>query len=217
MRNEVLSELIRTIDITSTTVLKENEVLLVHVPTKDGNIDEFIILLDNGVRVGGIYIMGDFDVHIYTLEEHRNKGYMSKFFKSRILNEIRPKLTSISCEDDFCYGTTYPKVQHLAEIGDFHFRDKYSVDREVRPSQKKDIIEMGKNELEVEMLKQCIEHEKERLRVFVKVFDRANQINEHFSEADLCYSIVNHFDFNVIRPSIDFLKDKIDNVKRRYK
>jgi hypothetical protein len=84
---------------------------------------EYIILLDNdGNRVGGIFIMGDVDLHFYIFKKYRNQHYLSNFMKSGWMRILHPNLTTISV--DFPKWTTeYKAVKHLADMAGLRLID----------------------------------------------------------------------------------------------
>jgi hypothetical protein len=119
MTDEKLINMLKTIDIEKGVVLVEDKaVYVVKYCEENGWDDEFIVLLDNGARVGGIYIMGNFDLHFYIFETHRNKHYLSDFMRTRILKQIKPNLTSISCGHNRD-SKRFKKVKHLAKLGGY--------------------------------------------------------------------------------------------------
>ena len=82
----------------------------------------YVILLENGQRVGGIFIMGDVDLHVHIFEEFRGSHYLSDFMKSGWLKQLRPTLTSITCVHDIS-TPEYETVKHLADLAHLAIRE----------------------------------------------------------------------------------------------
>lgn len=116
MTDETLIETLQNIDITEAKTLIPQKAVYVTRPTDDGYFDEFVVLLDNNVRVGGIYIMGDTDIHAVVFEEFRSRHFLSNFMRSGHLMRIRPGLKSTSTGYDPNLDDEYKVVQHLASL-----------------------------------------------------------------------------------------------------
>jgi hypothetical protein len=80
--------------------------------------DEFIVLIENNVRVGGVYIMGDVDLHFVIFKKYRNKGYLSKFMKSGVLQKMFPKLL----ESSICNFEEEKKIKHLLQLANIKIK-----------------------------------------------------------------------------------------------
>lgn len=50
--------------------------------------EEIIVLIRNGIKVGGIYRTGSVDIHIVINERYREKHIMSALLKKGIIQEI---------------------------------------------------------------------------------------------------------------------------------
>lgn len=77
--------------------------------------NEYIILLDNGNRVGGIYIMGDHDLHIQMFQKYQGKGILSEFMSSGWFKTNKPDLQTISCIHDES-SEEFKKIKHLGKL-----------------------------------------------------------------------------------------------------
>ena len=76
---------------------------------------DIVILLEYNIPVGIVYPMGESDLHVLVLEEHRGRGFMSGFMSSGIVHYLNPGLSSVSTRH--CPKSNpemYNKVKHLA-------------------------------------------------------------------------------------------------------
>ncbi len=109
MTDTDLEILLKTTPLNGTYI---NNKTAMYIEVRVRNIEQIIILLDNDVRVGGMFIMGDCDLHFMVFEEFRNKGYLSRFMKSKYLNKIRPGLKSASV----CNNENRKKIRYLLKL-----------------------------------------------------------------------------------------------------
>ena len=82
---------------------------------------EYIILLHEGKRVGGILICGSVDLHIMIFKKYRGKGFMSSFLKSGWIRKLNPKLKELTTKHS-PQSTEYKIVKHFAKILKVPFR-----------------------------------------------------------------------------------------------
>lgn len=82
---------------------------------------EYIILLHEGKRVGGILICGSVDLHIMIFKNYRGKGFMSSFLKSGWIRKLNPKLKELTTKHS-PQSTEYKIVKHFAKILKVPFR-----------------------------------------------------------------------------------------------
>lgn len=115
MTNETFIKEISGIDISKAKTLIPNKAVYV------ANYNEYVILLDNEQRIGGIYIMGDFDLHILIFERFRGQHYASDFMKSGWIKKLRPNLKSISSVHSQS-TLEYKIVKHLADLAKLELR-----------------------------------------------------------------------------------------------
>ena len=97
MNTQELLDIGRTIKIQSSDEwLIAGQALLACRLTKSLYVpDKYVLLFNNPiavVRVGIIYFMGNYDIHMVTFPEHRDEGYMSRFVKSGLIGKIEPAL-----------------------------------------------------------------------------------------------------------------------------
>jgi len=98
MTNERLEDYCRNADVSNAKWAIPDKVAVFDLPDpqSDTPYKDFIILFQDGVRVGAILPMGNIDLHMLTLPEHRGKGYMSNFFRTGIFKLLRPKITIVT-------------------------------------------------------------------------------------------------------------------------
>jgi len=89
---------------------------------KNKYIDQFIVLLDCNIRVGGLYIMGDFDLHFIIFDNFRGKKYLSNFLRSGFINKIRPTLKKAS----ICNKDDSKKIKHLLKLANLKIKKDYN-------------------------------------------------------------------------------------------
>lgn len=117
MTNETLINELCTIDISKAKTLIPNKAVYIDAYNK------YVILLDNGQRVGGIYIMDDYDLHICIFEKFRGKHYASDFMKSGWIKKLRPNLKSVTCVH-MKSTSEYKTVKHLADLAILELREE---------------------------------------------------------------------------------------------
>jgi len=109
MTDETLEKILKTTPLNGTYL---NNKTAMYLEVKIKCIEQIIVLLDGDIRVGGMFIMGDCDLHFMIFEEFRNKGYLSNFMRSKALNKIRPKLKSAS----ICNNEEKQKIRYLLKL-----------------------------------------------------------------------------------------------------
>lgn len=133
MTNRALTTIITLSDISKAKVLIPEKAVYLKKPVRKRmyygskkfiyDEEEFIILLDNGKRVGGIYIMGDWDLHIIVFNKYKGQHHMSNFMRSGWIKKLFPDLNSITC---IHYNDTdeFKVVKHLADLADLEIREE---------------------------------------------------------------------------------------------
>lgn len=106
--------------------------------------EEIIVLVNNGVKVGGIYRMGSYDIHCVMNEMYRDKHIMSDFFKTGIIQELWPENESV----ELCDVRTreeYDKKKHLVDILGLSIKNEEEIERHLSyiDEQRDKYIEMG--------------------------------------------------------------------------
>lgn len=85
----------------------------------DHSYYEYIFLLHNENRVGGILYQGNGDLHFYIFQKYRNCGFLSEFMRSGWIKKRWPQLKSITCVN----YEEKDKIKHLAELADLYVRE----------------------------------------------------------------------------------------------
>ena len=131
MKNDDVLELIRQCD------LKEGEVL---IPGKaylfnkrfshnqPGEKEEIIVLTKNEIKVGGIYRMGSYDIHVVMEKRYEGQHIMSNFLKTGVLNEIWPENKSVELCDVYTRAE-YERKKYLAGLCHMSIKNKAEIER----------------------------------------------------------------------------------------
>ena len=103
MRNEDILEIIKMCDLSEGEVLIPNQAYLFHRDFVLHRINyedtELIVLVNSGVKVGGIYRMGSYDMHWIIKPKFRGQHILSDFFRTGIINKIWPENKSVKLCD----------------------------------------------------------------------------------------------------------------------
>ena len=119
MTNDDILELMRRCDLSKGKVLIPNQAYLFHRDFRLNGFNyedtELIVLVKSGIKAGGIYRMGSYDMHWIIKPKFRGQHILSDFFRTGIINEIWPENKSVKlCE---VYSESeYKKKKHLADI-----------------------------------------------------------------------------------------------------
>lgn len=92
---------------------------------------ELIVLVKNGIKVGGIYRMAEYDIHIVMKERYEGQHIMSDFAKTGILNEIWPENKSV----ELCGVYTrqeFEKKKYLASLFGMTVRNEEELEDRLR-------------------------------------------------------------------------------------
>lgn len=122
MTNEDILELVKQCDIEDGKELVLNKAYLYNRKFREnrcGRIEyveeEIIVLVESGVKVGGIYRMGFEDIHVVIEEKYRGRHILSNFLRTGILGEVWPENTSVKLCGVYS-KVEYDKKRHLAEL-----------------------------------------------------------------------------------------------------
>jgi len=134
MRNEDVLDLVRRCKIQEGEELVRDEAYLVNKRFRYNSSgrtyyenEEIIILVNNGIKVGGIYRMGDVDIHIVMDEKYRGQHIMSDFLKKGIIEKIWPENKSV----ELCGVYTraeYEKKRYLAELCHMSIKNEQEIE-----------------------------------------------------------------------------------------
>lgn len=131
MRDRVLASVLSQIDINKCKEIIKDEVYYIKKNVRpksfeDGKVkrkkelDEFIVLVNNGKIVGGIFIMRTYDLHWHIFKKYRKKHYLSNALRKGILEKICPDTKEISCCDE-----DEDRCRHLAQIAGLKIVKRY--------------------------------------------------------------------------------------------
>lgn len=90
--------------------------------------EELIVLVKNGIKVGGIYRMGSYDIHVVIDERFEGQHIMSDFLRTGIISEIWPENTSV----ELCGVYTrdeFDKKKHLANLCNMTVRNEDKIEK----------------------------------------------------------------------------------------
>lgn len=90
--------------------------------------EELVVLVKKGIKVGGIYRMGSYDIHMVMDEHFEGQHIMSDFLRTGILNDIWPENTSV----ELCGVYTrkeFEKKKHLAKLCNMMVRNEEEIEK----------------------------------------------------------------------------------------
>ncbi len=90
--------------------------------------EEIIVLVKEGIRVGGIYRMGFYDIHWVIDEQYRGQHILSDFLKLGIIQEIWPENKSVTLEKTHLRNE-YNKKKYLAELCGMTIKNEEEIER----------------------------------------------------------------------------------------
>ena len=129
MTEKTLSIILKRIDLKKCEIIVPGRVAYIKKRTyikgdKSNRVDEFFVILDGNIVVGGIHIMGNYDLFWIIFEEHRGKHFLSDALKQGIVAKKCPELKEINC-----YHNTdkneYEKTCYLASLANVKVRNEY--------------------------------------------------------------------------------------------
>ena len=92
---------------------------------------ELIVLVEDGVKVGAIYRMGDVDIHIVIDKKYQGRHIMSDFLRTGIINQLWPKIRSVK----LCGVYTrrdYEKKKHLVQLCHLTIRNAEEIEKHLQ-------------------------------------------------------------------------------------
>ncbi len=134
MKNEEVLDLVKQCDIEEGRELVPGKAYLYNKKFREvrcGKIEyideEIIVLVESGIKVGGIYRMGTIDIHIVIDEKYRGQHIMSNFLKTGIIGKIWPENTSVELCDVYSQAE-YDKKRYLAELCHMSIKNKKEIE-----------------------------------------------------------------------------------------
>lgn len=139
MKNETLSYILRRINLSKCTYLRDGLYYIkTEVKQKVYNSElqkeriryipcEFIIVTENNIKKSIIHKCDFNDLHWYTFIEWRNKGVLSNALRSGIIKECWPEIQSITCQYEWNENKVekYRKTEHLASLAGLTMRETF--------------------------------------------------------------------------------------------
>jgi len=90
--------------------------------------EEIIVLAKKGIKVGGIYRMGSYDIHAVMKKKYEGQGILSSFLKTGIINEIWPENKSVKLCGVYT-RTEYEKKKYLAKLCHMEIKNAGEIER----------------------------------------------------------------------------------------
>lgn len=137
MKDEQLKSVLARIDLNKCDEIIKNHIYYSKRPVRqrcyrgDGSFRyindeyEFLIIAENGEKQAIILRCGYVDLHWYVLRKWRNRHILSDALRTRVIQEIWPENTRITC----CYNydddreQKYNTTKHLADIAGLSLED----------------------------------------------------------------------------------------------
>lgn len=85
--------------------------------------EEMIILVKEGLKVGGIYRMGYNDLHWIIIKKYQNQHILSNFLKTEIMQKLWPENKSVKLYDIISFED-YKKKCHLVRLCNMNIKNK---------------------------------------------------------------------------------------------
>lgn len=134
MTNEDVLDLVKQCNIEEGIELVPNKAYLFNKKFREvrcGKIEyieeEIIVLVESGIKVGGIYRMGSVDIHVVIEEKYRGQHILSNFLKTGIIGEIWPENTSVKLCGVYTQAE-YDKKRHLAELCQMSIKNEKEIE-----------------------------------------------------------------------------------------
>jgi hypothetical protein len=89
---------------------------------------EIIVLVKNGVKVGGIYRMGSHDIHCVIDDKYIGEHLMSNFSKKGIIEKIWPENKSVELVN-VNTREEYNKRKYLASLSGLEIRNEEEIEK----------------------------------------------------------------------------------------
>lgn len=134
MSNDEILDMVDQCNLRDGKVLVPGEAYLFNQRFKinvSGNVrfedEELIVLVKNGVKVGGIYRMGFENLHWVIAEKYRGHHILSGFLKRGIIEEIWPENTSVELCGIY-FRLEYEKKKYLAQLCHMAIRNEEEIE-----------------------------------------------------------------------------------------
>lgn len=135
MKNEDILDIVRRCDLIEGEELVPSEAylfnrkFLMQIPGKTYYEQvEIIVLVKNGVKVGGIYRMGSHDIHCVIDDRYTGQHIMSNFSKKGIIKKIWPENKSVELVNVYT-REEYNKRKYLASLSGLVIRNEEEIEK----------------------------------------------------------------------------------------
>ncbi len=135
MKNEEILDIVRRCDLIDGEELVPGEAYLFNRKFRRKNLGrihyeqiEIIVLVKNGVKAGGIYRMGSYDIHCVIDDKYKGQHIMSNFCKKGIIPEIWPENKSVELVD-VDTRKEYNKRKHLTSLSGLAIRNEEDIEK----------------------------------------------------------------------------------------
>ena len=135
MKNEEVLDIVRRCDLIEGEELVRGEAYLFNrkfrrqISGKTYYVQvEIIVLVKNGVKVGGIYRMGSYDIHCVIDDKYKGQHIMSNFSKKGIIEKIWPENKSVELVD-VNTREEYNKRKYLASLSGLAIRNEEEIEK----------------------------------------------------------------------------------------
>ena len=135
MRNEDVLDLVKQCDLSEGKELIYGKAYLFDKKFREFvgerieyNREEIIVLVESGIKAGGIYRMGAEDLHAVIEAKYRGQHILSNFLKSGIIGKIWPENTSVTLCDVYTQEE-YDKKKHLAELSHMSIKNEKEIEK----------------------------------------------------------------------------------------
>ena len=131
MTNDNVLDLIKQCNLQEGEVLIPGEAYLFNKRFPHNRADEkeeIIVLVKNGIKVGGIYRMGSYDIHLVMKKNYEGQHIMSSFLKTGILNELWPENKSVKLCEVYT-REEYSRKKYLADLCHMTVKNKDEIEK----------------------------------------------------------------------------------------
>lgn len=93
-------------------------------------LEEIIVLTDKGIKVGGIYRMGSYDLHCVIKDKYRGQHILSDFCKQGIIGKIWPENKSVELVGCLAKDE-YEMKKHITSLLNLTIRNEKEIEERI--------------------------------------------------------------------------------------
>lgn len=138
MKNEEVIDLVKQCDLSEGKELIPGKAYLFNKKFREFvggrieyNREEIIVLVESGIKVGGIYRMGSVDIHIVMEEKYEGQHILSNFLKTNIIEKIWPENTSVELCGVYTQAE-YDKKKYLAQLCHMSIKNEKEIEKRLK-------------------------------------------------------------------------------------